>query len=679
MLEIFKIVIYYYKILYKIYKLRTKNIHKILGGDMKRERKFRLIGFILPILMLIQAFFLTPTGLAKEEKDTYNVEINLNIHAWDPDEKANEPKEENKESNYTYKSSRRQVIYWRIDDKLKLDVDKLEDSEILKLQKEYDALSIEKINEKFGKGTLSDTSKLVFNDNLYDEIDFASSEFDGLEDKNKIRDGISEERILIKGLEKGVYLFKETKESEKKANDKYEPNKLVTTVAKVGKNFADDKNNVKVNMKRVREVPTKDITLIKVDEDDGNIKLDKVEFKLLRKETSTITGDNSKSEVSTSYLVPVKDLKNGNYEYDPSIDKPENIPMLKTNTDGKIVVKGLPEGDYYFEEVKTIEGYDPDLNLGRNNKKKPVKLGGTVTIKNKRIPSLNKYDDTTGRSLDGVTFAVYKKGSEEKLKFKEGKNPGEYIYDEDGKLTDIETKAGGRIYLREMPKGDYYFQEITAIEGYEKSDDPFEFSVDENHRILVDGKVDSVPVPNTPMGTNTTPKNPKGSHSFIKVDKDDHGKKLAGAKFKVQKLVDDKYKTVVRNGSEYIVESDSNGALEVTDLEYGHYRLKEAGLPKDYNPVGKFTEFDIGAASSLNTPVLIENKYNPPKEETPPPTPPTPPETPSTPTKTLTSRSRGPLVKTGDIRIWIYFAIGLLMIVAGFVIVRNQDKKQELA
>lgn len=646
---------------------------------MKRERKFRLVALILPILMLIQAFFLAPAGLAEGDKDTYNVVINLNIHAWNPDEKANEAKEGNKELESIYKSSRRQVIYWRIDDKLKLDVDKLEDREILKLQKEYNDLSIEKINEKFGEGTLSDTSKLVFNDNLYDEIDFSSAEFDGLEDKDKIRDNISEERILIDGLEKGLYLFKETVESKEKANDKYKPSELVTTVAKVGKSFADDKNNVNVNMKSVGEVPTKDITLIKVDEDDEDIKLDKVGFKLLRKETSTITGDNSKSEVSTSYLVPVKDLKNGNYEYDPSIDKPENIPVLKTNTNGKIVVKGLPEGDYYFEEVKTVDGYDPDLNIGRNNKEEPVKPGGTVTIANKRIPSLNKYDDTTGRPLDDVTFAVYKKGSEEKLSFKEGKNPGEYIYVESEGITDIETKAGGRIYLREMPKGDYYFKEITAREGYIKSEDSFEFSVDENHRILVDGKVDSVPVPNTPKGNNPTPKNPKGSHKFIKVDKDDHGKKLAGAKFKVQKLVDDKYMTVVRNGSEYIVESDSNGALEVTDLEYGHYRLKEVGFPENYNPVAEFTEFDISATSSLNTPVLVENAHKPPKEETPPPTPPTPPETPSTPTKTLTSRSRGPLVKTGDIRIWIYFAIGLLMIVAGFIIIRNQDKKQELA
>lgn len=645
---------------------------------MKRERKFRLVAFILPILMLIQAFFLAPVGLAEEETKE-NLSIEYDISAWSANKAIEENEDKDSFKNFDFKSSQRQVRYWKLDENL------LKDKDLLKLRDDYNKKSEKELmaDENLGEGQLSELAKIKYNGKFYDEIDFSSEEFKDFtkEDLSKL----NTERILIKDLEPGYYLIKETDDSKERvaAMDKeygQKSGELVTAIIKIPddiKERAEDKSLL-YHIKKTEEVPTKDITLIKVDEDYGNIKLDKVEFKLLRKETSTITGDNSKSEVSTSYLVPVKDLKNGNYEYDPSIDKPENIPMLKTNTDGKIVVKGLPDGEYYFEEVKTIDGYDPDLNIGRNNKDNPVKPGGTVTITNKRIPSLNKYDDTTGKTLDGVTFAVYKKDGKEKLSFKEGKNPGEYIYDEAGNLTDIETKAEGRIYLLEMPKGDYYFKEITAIEGYEKSDDPFEFSVDENHRILVDGKFDSVKVPNTPEG-KPTPKNPKGSHKFIKVDKDDHGKKLAGAKFKVQKLIDDKYMTVVRNGSEYIVESDANGALEVIDLEYGHYRLKEVGFPEDYNPVAEFTEFDISAASSLNTPVLIENEHKPPKEETPPPTPPTPPETPSTPTKTLTSRSRGPLVKTGDIRIWVYFAIGLLMIVAGFIIIRNQDKKQELA
>ena len=646
---------------------------------MKRERKFRLVALILPILMLIQAFFLAPAGLAKGEVKE-NLSIEYDISAWSANKAIEENEDKDFFKNFDFKSSQRQVRYWKLDENL------LKNKDLLKLRDDYNKKSEKELmaDENLGEGQLSELAKIKYNGKLYDKIDFSSEEFKDFtkEDLSKL----NTERILIKDLEPGYYLIKETDDSKERvaAMDKeygLKSGELVTAIIKIPddiKERAEDESLL-YHMKKTEEVPTKDITLIKVDEDDEDIKLDKVGFKLLRKETSTITGDNSKSEVSTSYLVPVKDLKNGNYEYDPSIDKPENIPVLKTNTDGKIVVKGLPEGDYYFEEVETIEGYDPDINIGKNNEEEPVKPGGTVTITNKRIPSLIKYDRDTGEKLEGVTFAVYKKGGEEKLNFKESENSDEYIYVETKGITDIKTNKKGNIYLREMPAGDYYFKEITAAEGYVKSEDSYEFSVDENHKITVKGKVDSVRVPNTPKNSTPPEENPKGSHKFIKVDKADHGKKLAGAKFKVQKLVDGKYMTVVRNGSEYIIESDSNGALEVTDLEYGHYRLKEVGFPENYNPVAEFTKFDISATSSLNTPVLIENEHKPPKEETPPPTPPTPPETPSTPTKTLTSRSRGPLVKTGDIRIWIYFAIGLLMVVAGFVIIRNQDKKQELA
>ena len=609
---------------------------------MKRERKFRLVALILPILMLIQAFFLAPVGLAggEEKKATYTVHLDFLI-------KDTSVKE----------SSARQVKLWKIpEDKLV----KNQSGEVdrLSMAKKYDDMTEEDIIKYLGEAIRTS-------------------------EESKINENGDKERISLqieqKENEESYYLIKESEESFTKMKDRIDSgksSKLTTTVLKVP-NDEFKNNELLINLKDSPK--TTDLKLIKVDAHDHNIKLDKVQFKLFKR-VKDIDSENSSSEEKYKYIPIEVEGSLGTYKFKAEIEDEKLATVLQTNTDGEITVSGLDEDSYYvFKEVKAIEGYDKTLNEGIiSEAKKPGE--GDIIFENKRIPSLNKYDDTTGRPLDDVTFAVYKKGSEEILSFKEGKNPGEYIYDEAGNVTDIETKAGGRIYLVEMPKGDYYFKEITAREGYIKSEDSFEFSVDENHRILVDGKFDSVKVPNTPKGPNPTPgENPKGSHSFIKVDKDDHGKKLSGAKFKVQKLVDDKYMTVVRNGSEYIVESDANGALEVTDLEYGHYRLKEVGFPENYNPVDEFTEFDISATSSLNTPVLIENAHKPPKEETPPPTPPTPPETPSTPTKTLTSRSRGPLVKTGDIRIWIYFAIGLLMIVAGFVIIRNQDKKQELA
>ena len=192
----------------------------------------------------------------------------------------------------------------------------------------------------------------------------------------------------------------------------------------------------------------------------------------------------------------------------------------------------------------------------------------------------------------------------------------------------------------------------------------------------------TIPFVNIPIGGRTTGNNPKGGRKFVKVAADDKNNKLGGAKFKVVKIVDGKKENPTNDGV-YTVTSDENGNFEVKDLPYekdgSTYYLVETTPPTGYMANSKPIPFTISATSYSETEKVIENVKVPPEEETPPPTPPTPPETPSTPTKTLTSRSRGPLVKTGDIRIWIYFAIGLLMIVAGFIIIRNQDKKQELA
>lgn len=608
---------------------------------MKRERKFRLLAFILPVLMLIQAFFLAPAGLAEGET-TYTIHLDFSI-----------------KDTTVKESSRRQVKLWKIPEN-KLEKDQAGKVDRLSMAKKYDGMKEEDIIKDLGEEVL--TSK-----------------------ESKINENGDKERISLQieqeENEELYYLIKESEESFAKMKDRIDSgkySKLTTTVLKVP-NDEFKNNELLINLKDSPK--TTDLKLIKVDAHDHNIKLDKVQFKLFKRVKDT-DSEKSSSEERFKYIPIEVEGSLGTYKFKAEIEDEKLATVLQTNTDGEITVSGLDENSYYvFKEVKAIEGYDKTLNEGIiSEAKKPGE--GDIIFENKRIPSLIKVKKGTTETLDGVKFAVYKKDGEDKLKFREGKIPGEYIYDEAGDLTDIETKSGGKIYLRELPAGDYYFKEISTIEGYIKSEDSYEFSVDENHNIKVNGELKSVMVENVPENEdNPTPpgENPKGSHSFIKVDKDDHGKKLAGAKFKVQKLVDDKYMTVVRNGSEYIVESDANGALEVTDLEYGHYRLKEVGFPENYNPVDEFTEFDISATSSLNTPVLIENAHKPPKEETPPPTPPTPPETPSTPTKTLTSRSRGPLVKTGDIRIWIYFAIGLLMIVAGFVIIRNQDKKQELA
>lgn len=653
---------------------------------MKRERKFRLVAFILPILMLIQAFFLAPTGLAEEKKE--NLSIEYDISAWSANKAIEENEDKDSFKNFDFKSSQRQVRYWKLDENL------LKDKDLLKLRDDYNKKSEKELmaDENLGEGQLSELAKIKYNGKFYDEIDFSSEEFKDFtkEDLSKL----NTERILIKDLEPGYYLIKETDDSKERvaAMDKeygLKSGELVTAIIKIPddiKEKAEDGSLI-YHMKEEVDIPVTDLRIIKVDKKNHNKKLDKVEFKLY------VRDKGSKEEGALVNFTG----DYGKYVYSSKEVTADQIPNMKTNTNGEIVVSNLPdlpEGkEYYFKEVEPIGEYKNIKNI--NNEVTNLNSKDEKIVENERIPFLHKTDDK-GTALKEAIFKVYDKDGKV-LTFKkddgslpEGYGYG-YMYDPDEKgEEDILTDGSGDIFLGGIPKGENYsIKETKAPDGFKLNEEAIKFDVDENGVILFErnGKKEQATIPfvNIPLTGKTIDKNPKGGRKFVKVASDDETEKLKGAKFRVVKIVDGNKEDVFKD-KKYYVTSDENGNFEVNDLPYEKdgttYYLEETDAPNGYMANTKPIPFKISATSYSETHQVIKNEKQPPtppKEETPPPTPPTPPETPSTPTKTLTSRSRGPLVKTGDIRIWIYFAIGLLMIVAGFIIIRNQDKKQELA
>ena len=616
---------------------------------MKRERKFRLLAFILPVLMLIQAFFLAPTGLAEEKakKVTYTVHLDFSI-----------------KDTTVKESSRRQVKLWKIpQDKLKKD--QAGEVDRLSMAKKYDGMKEEDIIKDLGE-------------------EIRTSEESEIKDDNNERISI---QIEQEENEESYYLIKESEESFAKMKDRIDSgksSKLTTTVLKVP-NDEFKNNKLLINLKDSPK--TKDLKLIKVDADNPNIKLDKVGFKLFKKVVKKENKDDD-SQVENKDIPIDVDGSLGKYKFKGELTDEKLAKVLETNSDGEILVSGLDENSsYYFKEVKPIKGYKNVENEGvKTEDKNP---GEVIEFKNKRIPFVKKQDSISKKALTGVVFEVYN-SKDEKLSFTWDDKKDSYIYDETSENTRVETKGEGQINILDMPSGTgYYFKEVEPLENYEPLEEKITFDVDENGQILNSENNNSpIVVYNTPKDKPTPPpteEKPKGGRKFVKVDWKDHSKKLKGAKFNVEVLNEDiEWQQVERDGKLYIVESDENGVISVDNLDYGEYRLTETTAPTNYTPLLGFVDFKIDEKSANETATVIENKYNPPKEETPPPTPPETPDnpttiTPSTPTKTLTSRSRGPLVKTGDIRIWIYFAIGLIMIVAGFIIIRNQDKKQELA
>ena len=650
---------------------------------MKKEHRSRIVAFLLPILMIFQIMAMPFSSAAAGENDEAKTEKYTIRLLIDILEKTGE-------------SSKRTVKVW------KLSKDQLKKDDLLETAKHFDGMEDSKIDEELNsKGVLSEESKL---------------------DENSEKELI-EIPVENKEGEESYYLIKESNESldmmkEKIASGKSK--KLVTNVVKLPNDNIKD-GILSINIKNEMEVPTTNISLVKTDSKNKDIRLDKVGFRLYRK---------AKEEEKEGQLVSVEG-ELGVYKYKASEEEitEDQVPVLKTNTDGKIEVSDLPTGEtYYFKEVEPVGEYNNDKN--KNKTSEDFKVGETseIVVENDRIPFVKKVDQN-GQALAGAKFEFYNKDGK-KLIFKKDTDKFNYGYtyledseadkskeseesnenkeetdenkeesneeakdtedkesesdkvdetkDEDSensestgeKITELVSDEEGNIFISDMPEGEgYYFLETEAPEGYQKSNDKFEFNVDENHIIYQttkdkDGNDIKTQGYITVENIKPDEKVEKGGFKFLKVDSSDKSKKLKGAKFKVTKKVGDKYVDVERDGKKYIVESDKNGAFEVKDLELGTYYLKETAAPSGYVVNSSPIEIEITGSSYAQSPAVVTNS----KGDVP--------VTPTTPGGSTSTRGpKGPLVKTGDIRILVFFAAGLLLILGGYKMVRSQDKK----
>lgn len=115
-------------------------------------------------------------------------------------------------------ASKRQLAYWRMDDK------NMGPWDTMRLAKDCDKMTIDQIDKKLGKkAKYSEKSKLNLDGKEYDEI----SDEIFAKNKEKIKDVIK-----IKNLEEGAYLIKETDDSFKASKAK---DKLTTRIEYVGK------------------------------------------------------------------------------------------------------------------------------------------------------------------------------------------------------------------------------------------------------------------------------------------------------------------------------------------------------------------------------------------------------------------------------------------------------------
>lgn len=607
---------------------------------MKNILKTKYISFLLALVMVVGIFLPCGGALAKENgkkedksSTKYSISIDITIN-------NKEELKDKLEKGQSIEASHREVKVY----KLKVDKD-MTDEDRLKLAKDFDGLSIAeaekklKDEKKLDKEIPSDKSKYFYGDKAYDKIDpKAIKEFklDNLD--------LDKEKIEIKDLDAGYYLIKETDESKKIPNKK-----LVTQVVKLpGEGMTGNVLAVVVKEEQKVKVKPKDIKLIKVDANNKDVKLDKAEFELYKK------GDSNPVHVEGS---------RGNYIY----NEKGKTTVLETWNGGEIVVQNLPEGTYYFKEIKPAPGYLEEGNKGTQSK--DLKLGESDTVENHSTPILKKVDESDeNKALDGAVFEVYKKDGT-KLKFK--KTNAGYEEDPNGK-DELVTKDKGIINITNLKDGEYTFKEVKAPKGYILSDVKIDFTIKNFNSVDKDGKVKILVVKNKPEKPN--PKTPTGGYNFVKIDSTKDENRLGGAKFILMKKVGSNFEKFLVNGKEVKLTSKDNGEFGIDGLEYGEYALKEVEAPKNHTITNELTPFTVDAASSsLPAKKIVNEPYTP--------------RTIVSKTNTITTKYtpsditrivKSPLVKTGDIRIVVMAIVGLILLMMGIRLVNSGERMQRI-
>lgn len=247
----------------------------------------------------------------------------------------------------------------------------------------------------------------------------------------------------------------------------------------------------------------------------------------------------TKSDVSTGK--GIKDTKIEIYT-----ENDELIFSGVTDSEGKIIIKGLFAGKFYIIETEAATGYrlsDEKVYFEVTEDGQIVKANMT----NEKITSIIKLHktDEKGNPLAGVTIGVYDL---------EGNLVGTYITDENG---DIEI---------ELEYGSYYFQEIATLEGYVLSDAKIYFDV------TTDGETIKTVLTNEKIT------------SHVKLHKvDEKGNPLAGVTIGLFDLDGNLLGTYI---------TDENGDIEI-ELEYGSYYFQEIATLDGYVLNDEKVYFDV--------------------------------------------------------------------------------------
>ena len=232
-----------------------------------------------------------------------------------------------------------------------------------------------------------------------------------------------------------------------------------------------------------------------------------------------------------------------------------------TSTTNSYVIKNLPNGTYTLQETKAPDGYE------LNDKIVEFTITDTnrnisIRFKNKKIEkkaTIIKIDSATKNPVAGATLVVKNSVGEEVVTFTTTTEP--YV-------------------LNDIADGTYTVEEIAAPEGYQKTDEIYEFTIDNNNRDV------TVTIENQTIEKLV---------NILKVDAAT-GKPLAGATL----VVKDSEGNVIE---EFVTTEEPH---TITGLKDGTYTVEELKAPEGYNKSDEVYKFTINDKTPTAL-VIFEN------------------------------------------------------------------------
>ena len=247
------------------------------------------------------------------------------------------------------------------------------------------------------------------------------------------------------------------------------------------------------------------------------------------------------------------------------------------------VLSKLPAGTYVMHEDTAPLGYalasDVEFTVAED---------GTVTgvtVKDGKVVMVDEVAtgnvviskrSTSGQNLEGAVFDIA--GSAD---FRDEAIVVSGGYTSLERAADMLTFKSGLTdtVIMNLPAGTYTITEISAPEGYVKSDEVITFVVDADGKVTVDGKVrEPIIIENTPV-----------MHDVTITKTDEAGNALAGAELKV-----------VNNTTGEELSWTTDGSAKVLKLETGSYTLTEVSAPDGYRLAADI-EFEVLADGTLKS------------------------------------------------------------------------------